>query len=69
MLYKNVKVPYAADYADGDLDVSPLSSNHGTHVAGTIAGFASTEEGEVKFSGIAPRCTNISRNCTYDCSR
>ena len=54
MLYKNVKVPYAADYADGDLDVSPLSSNHGTHVAGTIAGFASTEEGEVKFSGIAP---------------
>ena len=42
MLYKNVKVPYAADYADGDLDVSPLSSNHGTHVAGTIAGFAST---------------------------
>lgn len=51
--YKNVKVPYACDYADGDFNVFP-TSNHGTHVAGTIAGFTSTEEGEVKFSGISP---------------
>lgn len=51
--YKNVKVPYACDYADGDFNVFP-TSNHGTHVAGTIAGFTSTDEGEVKFSGISP---------------
>ena len=53
-LYKNRKVPYAADYADGDLNVYPASSDHGTHVSGTIAGYAETEEGEVLFSGIAP---------------
>ena len=61
-LYKNRKVPYAYDYAgstgaSGDLDVRPPASdsgNHGSHVAGTIAGYAATEEGEVKFSGIAP---------------
>ena len=53
-LYKNRKVPYAADYADGDLNVMPVESNHGTHVAGTIAGYAETAEGEVRFSGVAP---------------
>ena len=53
-LYKNRKVPYAADYADGDLNVMPAESDHGTHVAGTIAGYAETEEGEVIFSGVAP---------------
>ena len=53
-LYKNRKVPYAADYADGDLNVLPTESDHGTHVAGTIAGYAETEEGEVIFSGVAP---------------
>ena len=53
-LYKNRKVPYAADYADGDLNVMPVDSDHGTHVAGTIAGYAETEEGEVIFSGVAP---------------
>ena len=53
-LYKNLKVPYACDYADGDLNVWPAESDHGTHVSGTIAGFVSTDEGEVKFSGVAP---------------
>ena len=53
-LYKNRKVPYAADYADGDLNVFPMDSDHGTHVAGTIAGYAETDEGEVIFSGVAP---------------
>ena len=52
--YKNRKVPFAADYADGDLNVQPSSSDHGTHVAGTVAGYAETEEGEVIFSGVAP---------------
>ena len=53
-LYKTRKVPYAADYADGDLNVMPAESDHGTHVAGTIAGYAETAEGEVIFSGVAP---------------
>ena len=30
------------------------TSSHGTHVAGTIAGYAEDEEGAVKFSGVAP---------------
>lgn len=53
-LYKNLKVPYAADYADGDVNVLPTSSNHGTHVSGTIAGCVKTEDGAVTFSGVAP---------------
>ncbi len=53
-LYKNLKVPYACDYADGDINVLPTNSDHGTHVAGTIAGYAATDEGEELFSGIAP---------------
>ncbi len=53
-LYKNRKVPFAADYADGDLNVYPGASDHGNHVGGTIAGYAQTAEGEVIFSGVAP---------------
>ena len=53
-LYKNQKVPYAADYADGDVNVRPDGNNHGTHVAGTVAGYAESEDGAVIFSGIAP---------------
>lgn len=53
-LYKNLKVPFACDYADGDLNVMPMDSNHGTHVAGTVAGYAVDSEGVVKFSGVAP---------------
>ncbi|MGN0351454.1 MAG: S8 family serine peptidase, partial [Roseburia sp.] len=53
-LYKNRKVPYACDYADGDLNVLPTDSDHGTHVSGTIAGYAKTEEGEEIFTGVAP---------------
>lgn len=37
-LYKNAKVPYQFDYADDDADVFPVTSSHGTHVAGIIAG-------------------------------
>ena len=37
-LYVNDKVPFAFDYADADPDVFPQKSNHGTHVAGIIAG-------------------------------
>lgn len=45
-LYKNLKVPFAADYADGDVNVL-ATSTHGIHVAGTVAGYAETAEGEV----------------------
>ena len=53
-LYKNLKVPYACDYAEGDLNVQPETAAHGTHVAGTVAGYAVDEEGVVTFSGVAP---------------
>ena len=53
-LYKNRKVPYGADYADGDVHIYPPESDHGTHVAGTVAGYAEGEDGVVKFSGVAP---------------
>lgn len=53
-LYKNRKVPYAADYCDGDVNVRPEGNNHGTHVAGTVAGYAQAADGTVIFSGIAP---------------
>ena len=53
-LYKTRKVPYGCDYADGDIHIYPSSSDHGTHVAGTVAGYAEGEDGEIKFSGVAP---------------
>ena len=37
-VYVNDKIPFAFDYADGDSDVFPINSDHGTHVAGIIAG-------------------------------
>lgn len=37
-VFINRKVPYAYDYADKDSDVFPINSEHGTHVAGIIAG-------------------------------
>ncbi len=37
-VYVNNKVPFAYDYADKDADVFPINSDHGTHVAGVIAG-------------------------------
>ncbi len=38
-VYVNAKVPFAYDYADNDADVYPSYSNHGTHVAGIVAGY------------------------------
>ena len=37
-VYINEKVPFSFDYADEDSDVYPINSDHGTHVAGIIAG-------------------------------
>lgn len=61
-LYYNAKVPFAYDYADGDSDVFPRSSQHGVHVAGIIAGkdnSVTASDGEAfengeKFLGVAP---------------
>lgn len=47
-VYVSEKVPYAYDYADKDSDVFPLNSEHGTHVAGVIAGKDDT------ITGVAP---------------
>jgi len=64
-MYKTRKVPFAFDYAGeadsytgeiigGDVNVRNTSSDHGTHVSGTIAGYAKNDEGHVLFSGVAP---------------
>ena len=47
-VYVSDKVPYAYDYGDKDSDVFPLNSEHGTHVAGIIAGKDDT------ITGVAP---------------
>lgn len=47
-VYLNRKVPFAYDYGDKDPDVLPINSEHGTHVAGIIAGKDDT------ITGVAP---------------
>ncbi len=47
-VYINEKVPFGFDYADRDPDVYPIASEHGTHVAGIIAG----KDGVI--TGVAP---------------
>lgn len=47
-VYVSKKVPFAYDYADKDPDVLPINSEHGTHVAGIIAG----QDDEI--TGVAP---------------
>ncbi|MBQ7164317.1 MAG: S8 family serine peptidase, partial [Clostridia bacterium] len=47
-VYRGRKVPFAYDYADKDTDVFPINSEHGTHVAGIIAGKND------KITGVAP---------------
>ena len=59
-VYINDKVPFAYDYSDNDADVYPSYSQHGTHVAGIVAGKADTyidKDGNVvnNFSGVAPQ--------------
>lgn len=47
-VYINDKIPFSFDYADGDSDVYPIASDHGTHVAGIIGGKDDT------ITGVAP---------------
>ncbi len=47
-VFINQKVPFGFDYADKDSEVYPLSSEHGTHVSGVIAGKDDT------ITGVAP---------------
>lgn len=48
-IYHSAKVPYGYDYTDHDVDCIPTTEqNHGTHVAGTVAGNCA------QFQGVAP---------------
>lgn len=60
-VYRSAKVPFAFNYADiGNdfaLDVSHKNDDegdHGTHVSGIIAGYATDADGKVLFEGVAP---------------
>ncbi|MBO7196462.1 MAG: leucine-rich repeat protein [Clostridia bacterium] len=57
-VYLSDKIPFGFDYADNDSDVFPLLSNHGTHVAGVIAGnylpSIESEDYSGEFVGVAP---------------
>lgn len=60
-VYVSQKVPFAYDYADNDTDVYPSYSNHGTHVAGIVAGYDPTgytdkngNHVDEAFVGVAP---------------
>ena len=51
--YVSNKIPFAYDYYDHDDDVTDYNG-HGSHVSGTIAGYAVDPDGAIKFSGAAP---------------
>lgn len=59
-VYVNEKVPFAYDYADNDSDVYPSFSQHGTHVAGIVAGKDDNytdkngHSADEEFRGVAP---------------
>ncbi len=59
-VYVNDKVPFAFDYADEDSDVYPISSDHGTHVSGIIAG-----KDDV-ITGVAPNAQIVSMKIFSD---
>ena len=64
-VYINEKVPFGFDYADGDSEVFPIRQDHGTHVAGIIAG-NNGKTGEDKFTGVAPNAQLVAMKIFSD---
>ena len=69
-VYVSDKIPYGFDYADGDSDVFPLLSNHGTHVSGVIAGnylpHIEADEYSGEFVGVAPNAQVVTMKIFSD---
>ncbi len=59
-VYISGKLPYGYDYADKDSDVFPINSQHGTHVAGIIAGK------DDKITGVAPNAQIVTMKIFSD---
>ncbi len=59
-VYISGKLPYGYDYADKDSDVFPINSDHGTHVAGIIAGK------DDKITGVAPNAQIVTMKIFSD---
>lgn len=55
-LYRNEKVPFGYDYADSDIEISShVANNHGTHVAGILAGHSDDPFDDKNENGIFDR--------------
>ena len=69
-VYISSKIPYGFDYADGDSDVFPLLSNHGTHVSGVIVGnhldHIESEDYTGEFEGVAPNAQVVTMKIFSD---
>ncbi len=63
--YISAKIPFAYDYADKDNDVSD-KNGHGTHVSGTVLGYAATSDGGLIMSGGAPAAQLVSMKIFKD---
>lgn len=59
-VYISDKMPYGFDYADGDSDVFPINSDHGTHVAGVILG------NDDVITGVAPNAQLVTMKIFSD---
>ena len=57
--YVSAKVPFAYDYYDEDDDVTDYEG-HGSHVSGTVAGYALDDDDAILFSGVAPQAQLVS---------
>lgn len=62
-VYISQKVPFGFDYADGDSEVYPIQSSHGTHVSGVIAGKDDT------ITGVAPNAQLVEMKIFSDVSQ
>ncbi|MBR2471042.1 MAG: S8 family serine peptidase, partial [Clostridia bacterium] len=62
-VYRNAKIPYAYNYAEGNTDVYYSNISHGTHVAGIAAGKNGTSADGNIFSGVAPEAQLLIMTC------